>query len=143
MLIFGDKTLALLDLWSLEHFFAGCNSAVMIGFLVKKYLPDCDEKNTFRFQFLFLLILELYWESLEYYLEDGASIDAVTYWFQGVEHISNRLISDPLVTVAGLFAIRRFPQLKWPAIIFSSVWLCFHLFVFDHCMAVQDMIFGK
>jgi hypothetical protein len=143
MLIFGGKTLALFDLWSLEHFFTGCNSALLVGYFVKKYFKQVnDEKTLFRIQLLTLLALELYWECLEYYLEDGASYDIVTYWFQGVEYIGNRLLSDPIVTVLGLVAIRKFPKIKYVAIPFSLIWLYVHLFVFDNCMAVQDMLFG-
>lgn len=143
MLIFGDKTLALFDLWSLEHFFTGCNSALMVSYFVKRYFKNInDEKTIFRIQLLTLLALELYWESLEYYLEDGASYDIVTYWFQGVEYIWNRLLTDPIVTVLGLVAVTKFPKIKYVAIPFSLIWLYVHIIVFDHCMAVQDMIFG-
>ena len=143
MMIFGDKTLALLDLWSLEHFFTGCNSALLVGYFVKKYFKTHDEKILFRIQLLSLLAIELYWECLEYYLEDGASYDRVTYWFQGVEYIGNRLITDPIITVFGLVIIKNFPRIIWFSVPFSIAWLYIHLFVFDNCMGLQNLIFGK
>lgn len=140
MIIFGDKTVALFDLWSLEHFFTGCNTALLATYFVKKYWPNQDKKITFTLQVLLLLSLELFWESLEYYLEDGISYDAVTYWFQGVEYIGNRLITDPIITVSGLFFIRKFPHVRWFSTIFSIAWLYIHIFVFDNCMALQNML---
>ncbi len=143
MIIFGDKTLALLDLWSLEHFFTGCNSALLVGYFVKKYFKIDDQKTIYRVSLLTMLALELYWECLEYYLEDGASYDRVTYWFQGVEYIGNRLITDPIITVLGLVAIIKFPRLKYISLPFSIIWLYIHLFIFDNCMGLQNLIFGK
>ena len=142
MILFGDKTVALFDLWSFEHFFTGCNSALFAAFLVRKFYSGNDDKIFFKFQVLILAVLEIYWESLEYYLEDGASYDVVTYWFQGVEYIGNRLITDPIVTIAGLFFIRKFPKIKYFSIPFSLIWLYVHIFVFNHCMAVQDLMYN-
>ncbi len=143
MIIFGDKTTALLDLWSLEHFFTGCNSALLVSLFVNKFFKISDKKTLFRIQLLVLLCLELYWENLEYYLEDGASYPFVTHWFQGVEYIYNRLITDPIITVSGLVAIKYFPKIKWISLPFSIIWLYFHLFYFDHCMGFQDLILGN
>ena len=142
MILFGDKTVALFDLWSLEHFFTGCNSAALIGFLYHKFSKEKNEDKLFILQAMTLAILELYWESLEFYLEAGYSYDIVTHWFQGVEYMGNRLITDPLVTVGGLFFIRRFPKIKWIAAPFSLIWLYVHLVVYDNCMAVQDLYFN-
>lgn len=141
MIIFGDKTVALFDLWSIEHFFTGCNSAALIGFLYHKFSSEKNEKTLFLLQWLTLATLELYWESLEFYLEAGYSIDRVTHWFQGVEYMGNRLITDPIITVAGLFVVRAFPKIRWVAIPFSLVWLYFNLIYYDNCMEVQNRFF--
>ena len=142
MILFGDKTVALFDLWSLEHFFTGCNSAALIGFFYHKFSKQKNEKILFAYQAMTLAILELYWESFEFYLEAGYSYDIITYWLQGVEYMGNRLITDPIMTVGGLFFIRRFPRAKIVAAIFSLIWLYLHLVVFDNCMAVQDLYFN-
>ncbi len=139
MIIFGDKTVALLDLWSLEHFFTGCNTALFCSIISDKYF--CREKKTkFTFQLMLLLILELYWEIFEHYLEAGVSYDVVTNWFAGVEHIANRSISDPIVTVLGLLFIRKFPNFRIFSVIFSLVWLYVNIFMMPNSMSLNDMI---
>ena len=138
MIIFGDKTVALLDLWNIEHFLTGCNSIILIDFLVRKISP---ENKDFKLRIIFLFALEVYWEVIEYYLEDGISYDAVTYWFQGVEYVGNRLISDPIVTCCGLIFIKKFPNFRWLSAILSIIWLYLNLIVFDNCMQLQEVFF--
>ena len=140
MILFGDKTVALLDLWSVEHFFTGCNTAVFCSFLSKKFI-DCQDKNSFNFQLMLLLILELFWEIIEHYLEAGISYQAVTHWFQGVEYFGNRVIADPIVTILGLFFIRKYPQARSFSVIFSLAWLYVNIFVMPDSMALNRMLF--
>ena len=77
------------------------------------------------------------WETLEHYLETGLVGDAVVYWFQGVEHWSNRLIADPLMIFAGTWLAYHHRWLNVPAKIFSAAWLIVHIFVFPHSMYLQ------
>lgn len=141
MIFFGDKTVALFDLWSLEHFFTGCNTAALLTFFSKKYLREYDQKSQALFQVMLMILLELFWEIIEHYLEAGISIDAVTHWFQGVEYFWNRVLCDPIITVSGLFFIRKFPRVKIFAAVFSVVWLYVNIFVYSDCMGLnRDLI---
>ncbi len=141
MIIFGDKTLALFDLWSLEHFFTGCNTAVALAFFSKKFLSKYDQKSQETMQVMMMLLLELLWEVIEHYLEAGISHEAITNWFQGVEYFWNRAFFDPIVTVLGLFFIRRFPRMKIFAAVFSIVWLYVNIFIYSDCMGLnRDLI---
>ena len=140
MILFGDKAIALLDLWSIEHFCAGCNSALAVTALIKKYFQNLDRKSRLAFQVMFLLLFEFFWEIIEHYLEAGVSYQSVTDWFAGVEYIWNRALMDPIVTLLGLVFITRFPQAKIFSIIFSFAWLYVNIFVFSDSMGLNRMV---
>lgn len=141
MIFFGDKTIAWLDLWSLEHFFAGCNSAVALSYILSKYFPDFSRQKNLNIQIILLLCLEFYWEMIEHYLESGASFDAITNWFQGVEYIGNRLVGDPIVTLLGLFFITKFPKTRAFSVVFSMAWLFVNIFVMSDSMELNRLLF--
>lgn len=140
MILFGDKAIALLDLWSIEHFCAGCNSALAVAALTKKYFQNLDRRSQLTFQVMFLLLIEFFWEIIEHYLEAGVSYQIVTDWFAGVEYIWNRALMDPIVTLLGLVFISRFPKAKIFSIIFSFVWLYVNIFVFSDSMGLNRMV---
>ena len=81
------------------------------------------------------------WEGIEFYMEAGYThVHAITYWLQGIEFWGNRLITDPLITVAGgMIGLHR-RSLILPARILSLAFLFTHVFVFPHCMYLQDLI---
>lgn len=138
--LFGHKSLALFDVWTIEHFFSGANLAFLFAFLRSKFNLGDDDKTKLALECLMVLCLELFWEITEHYLEEGAIIPAVEYWFQGVECFWNRAVTDPIITMAGFFFIRNFMQFRVFSSVFSAVWLFFHVIIFPHSMYLQDQI---
>ena len=148
--IFGAKTIAALDLWSIEHVMSGLS----IGHEVKRgtrshlkhHFPAAHEhvhiSAALKLELMGVLCLAYMWETFEHYCETGLFGPQVEYWFQGVEAWSNRLIADPLLLVVGYFIASRYPVLVVPARIFSVTWLLVHVFIFPHSMYLQEMLFG-
>ena len=144
--LWGYKTVALFDVWSIEHILAGLS----IGSLVIKargaVLTDgpslASPKKLFRVDLLGVLFLSYLWETVEHYLETDLWGPAVTYWFAGVEMWGNRMITDPLMVVLGYLIVARYPGLVWPARILSAIWLIVHVFVFPHSMYLHDLMHG-
>lgn len=143
--IWGVKTIALFDSWSIEHFFSG----VAIGYVIMKrndsiFAKIFGRKNhgvrSFHFDIIGVLFLAYLWESIEHYLEIGLLGNAVAYWFQGVEFWANRLITDPLLVVLGFLWARHHGWAIWPARIFTFLWLFFHIFVFPHSMYLHEIL---
>ena len=137
MILWGYKDIALLDIWTVEHIVSGASIGGFLKFYSDKFL-EINRNRSLLF-FTFLMFLAYLWESVEHYLETGMGGDAVMHWFYGVEHWSNRLISDPLMLVIGCLIVLRFPVVKWPTRIFSVSWLFIHIFVFPHSMYLHDI----
>ena len=131
MEIWGWKTTALFDAWSIEHFLGG----VTIGAIVI-YLLDIKSDKSRKIMYpIIILSLAYVWEYIEYHLEIGSTgIDAITYWFQGVEYWANRLISDPLLALVGSYVARYYTNLIRPARLSSVGWYIIHILIFPHCM---------
>ena len=145
MILWGLKTIAFLDVWTLEHILSG----ISVGSLVKKkhkksLLPHIFEKKQDAIlkyaDIMVVLLVAFAWEALEHYLEMGIAGDRVAYWFQGVEHWSNRLISDPLMLVLGYMIAKKYPKVVLPARIFSIIWLVVHVFIFPHSMYLHELL---
>jgi len=139
-LLFGDKTVAFFDLWSFEHFISGYNIGFLVSLLTTKHFASCDKKAKNVLDFCFVLIIELYWEIIEHYLEAGTFGAKIEYWFHGIEHFTNRAISDPLVTVLGFLFFKKYEQYRYIFVPISFIWLFFHIFIFPHSMYLQDII---
>lgn len=140
MFFFGYKTEAILDLWSIEHFVSGiCLSSLAL--VVAKNLLDQDKitTNVKKLYFILICLIAYLWESCEHYLEVGATDNYfITYWFQGVEHWSNRLVADPLLVLLGSYlALANVAALSL-ARFFSITWLVIHIFIFPHSMFLQE-----
>ncbi len=138
--IFGHKTLALFDIWTIEHFISGANIGFFVSYLRSKMQLSSDRRTVIVLNICFLLIIELFWEIFEHYVELGLVIPSWQYWFQGPEHFLNRIISDPAITLLGLYFIIEFPRSRIFCSIFSCVWLFFHIVIFPHSMYLQDYI---
>lgn len=138
--LFGHKSVALFDVWTIEHFFSGANLCVLFILLRSRFNLGDDPKTKLMLEFFFVLTIELFWEVTEHYLEAGAIIPSVEYWFQGIECYANRAISDPIITMAGFFFIRKFMQFRTFSSIFSAIWLFFHIVIFPHSMYLQDQM---
>lgn len=135
MEIWGWKTISLFDVWSLEHFIGGITLGSIIFSLQKKK----GDKNSFK-ALLIVAAIAYIWEYIEFHLEIGDSgIQAVTYWFQGVEFWANRLITDPFLVLMGAYVSNKKTATNKPARIFSSIWLGIHIFIFPHCMVLHTL----
>ena len=148
MLLWGCKTEAMFDLWSIEHFINGIALAgganLITGFVSKKTELSRGARKTVSF--LLVLSIALLWEALEHYLESGllpgAAGERVTYWFQGVEHWSNRLIGDTLTVMLGWRVYQWKNCLAIPAKIVSGAWVLVHVAFLPHSMYVHNLLFG-
>jgi hypothetical protein len=146
--IWGYKTSAMFDLWTLEHFVNGialAGLAVLItGMIFKK--EEVNPSSLKIINFILMLTLALLWECIEHYLEAGILPgkigESVTFWFQGIEHWSNRLIGDTLAILLGWFVYTKKKGLAIPAKIFTTIWMIIHIFVFPDSMYLHRLIFG-
>jgi hypothetical protein len=137
MQIWGWKTTAMFDVWSIEHFIGG----IMTGGLILAFCGKKAGKSIFIYLSIIVTLAYL-WELIEYSLELGGSgIEAVTYWFQGVEYWGNRLITDPLLLAIGALIARKFNKLIKPASFVYVTWYMIHIFILQNAMSLQN-IFG-
>ena len=140
IVLWGHKTVAFLDVWSIEHFVAGVGLfglARWIALRAHNGLP----MPQFKHYIAYLLMIAYGWEAVEFYLETGASgVDAVTHWFQGVEHWSNRLISDPFLVLMGGYIGYKAPKWTWFGRAFSIGWLFIHIYMFPHSMYLHEYL---
>jgi hypothetical protein len=147
VLIWGYKTVSMFDIWSLEHFVNGIALAGMTGIITGRVLPqnEINPKSWKIINCIFVLALSLLWECAEHYLEagvlPGAVGERVTFWFQGVEHWSNRLIGDTLTVLLGWYVYTLRQSLATPAKIFSLLWMGVHIFVFPDSMYLHRLLF--
>lgn len=152
MLIWGDKTIAMFDVWSIEHLVNGIAMAGAAAFIIKQMLKKIDMSPQTQKILSFFMVLTgaLLWECAEHYIEAGilpGVIGArVTFWFQGVEHWSNRIIGDNLTVITGWFIYYRFiynkkPNIALAAKIFTTIWMLVHIFVFPDSMYLQRLLF--
>ncbi len=138
MMIWGHKTDSFLDVWSIEHLVMGISLgslyflAQRLG-LSKLMLPETSNR------IILILLISFIWETIEHYLETGMAGAGVETWFAGVEHWSNRLISDHLMVIIGVMIYSYFPLLLWPARIFSVLWLFVHIFIFQDSMYLHNL----
>jgi len=131
--IWGVKTTALFDAWSFEHLVAGMSVGILVRLVNRR-------EDSVRLDLVTCLFLAYLWETIEHYLESGLAGAAVCYWFQGVEFWANRVLADPMLTVAGMMIVRTRPSLVWPARAVSATWLVVHIFVFPHSMYLHELL---
>jgi hypothetical protein len=92
-IFFGDESIALFDLWSIQHFLSG---VLIISFFLLPKNTVGEIKNWQKI-IPFILFVALSWEAMEIYFETGVIIKGWT----GSEHWSNRIITDPLMALLG------------------------------------------
>ncbi len=144
-MIWGHKATSMFDVWSIEHVVMGLSVGAFctkLGRLTVNRvlaLEGNTEKLEKLITILFLLALAFYWEVLEHYLETGLMGPSVQHWFAGVEHWSNRLVSDNAMILIGYGLYARYKGLEWPARLFSIVWLGTHIFIFPNSMYLHDI----
>jgi len=145
-LLWGLKTIAAFDVWSIEHILSGLS----VGHSVKKnnvkhtkrLNPNVSSlnKTVMRYELLVVLFIAYLWETIEHYLEQGLGGAWLEYWFQGTEMWANRLITDPLMLVVGYYFIKKYPFLVIPARILSVLWIAVHLIAFPHSMYLHSLL---
>ena len=142
--IWGLKTTALMDVWTIDHFLSG----ISVGYLVyhfnrsllKKYSVIVENKTFLTIiDVSLVLCLAFMWETLEHYLETGLLGARVEYWFQGVEYWANRFIFDPLMLVIGYYYIRNYQKKINLFRALSFLWLFVHIFIFPHSMYLHEL----
>jgi hypothetical protein len=160
--IWGLKTQALFDVWSIEHILSGVSigSAVQHKNLkeIKKFLSNIGavirrgeyqklkkffksgKLHSLHFDIMGVLFLAYAWETLEHYLETGLAGGVVEYWFQGVEMWGNRLITDPLLMILGYYIAKKHPNWVNKARVLSLIWLFVHVFIFPHSMYLHEIL---
>ncbi|MCF7807760.1 MAG: hypothetical protein K9M49_04930 [Candidatus Marinimicrobia bacterium] len=144
-MLWGLKTVAIFDVWSLEHLLSGISIGALAYQLNRRVFKgqmgiEEQDVNTGYFDIIMVLFLAYAWEVLEHYLEIGLFGSKVEYWFQGVEYWANRMISDPLMTVIGYYIARAYAYLVNPARIVSLLWLFVHFFLFPHSMYLHELL---
>ena len=143
-MIWGLKTLAFFDIWTLEHLLSGISIgafSIQINNKLFKNNFDLNRKdiNTSYFDLILVLLFAYIWETAEHYLETGLAGYKVKFWFQGVEFWANRFISDPLITVVGYYISKKYLFLVNPARFLSLLWLLIHVFIFPHSMYLHEI----
>jgi len=141
MILWGLKTEASFDVWSIEHIIMGISIACFSDYLAKKIVghEEISPKLHLKICFILTLLFAYMWETLEHYLEVGLAGEAVAYWLQGVEHWSNRLICDNAMVMLGWWIYNQKNRIVWFARVFSIVWLFFHIFIFPHSMYLHEL----
>ncbi len=138
--LFGDRTEAIFDLWSLQHF---CSGVLIGSFFLLRPLRPTEEWPVFFFRARIstLFVLAIVWETAEVMMEAGFFGSAISHWKHGFEHWGNRFIGDPLMVVLGGVFAEKFPNAwKW-GLAFAVVWLVVNV-ASPHSMAVQEWLFG-
>lgn len=154
-IIWGLKTHALFDIWSIEHVLSGFSVGWAVYIYnhrkVKELLNgqgkgislEKIKKIQVKYDLLLVLFFAYGWETLEHYFEEGIAGETVQYWFQGVEFWGNRLITDPLMMILGYMIARSFPRIVWPARYLSLIWLVVHIFLFPHSMYLHTIFLSN
>ena len=133
--LFGHKTTAIFDIWSVVHFLTGCGLAYPMATLSQRFQLGEREKV------VVVLLISAVWELVEIYLELGAiGGAAVEYWFQGVEHPLNRIFGDQVLLLLGYLVARNSARISIVAKTASGVWLLWHIFLLPHSMWIQDTL---
>jgi hypothetical protein len=131
--------------WSFEHFLNGISIAAFAGLFIdtlfKKHGFTGNQKRMLNFVLTFALAL--LWENIEHYAETGLFGANIAYWFQGVEHWSNRLVADSLMVLLGWYVYMQKKNLAWAAKSLSLIWLLIHVFVFPHSMYLHTLFGAK
>ena len=146
--LFGLKTIAALDIWSVQHILSGLSVGNIVKKDNRKHVKNISlvkifesHSSVIRFDIIGVLFVAYLWETIEHYLETGLAGPRVIFWFQGVEAWSNRIVADPLLMILGYYIALKYSKLVVPARVISVIWLFIHVFIFPHSMYLQELIF--
>lgn len=140
-MLWGLKTEAAFDVWSIEHLVMGVSVGWFSMWIAARLIGDEKVSDSLRLKISFVvtLLVAFMWETLEHYLEVGLAGNAVQNWLQGVEHWSNRLIFDNLMVMSGWWIYQQKNKIVWFARVFSIVWLFVHIVIFPHSMYLHEL----
>jgi len=145
MLVWGLKTEAAFDVWSIQHLMMGvslaCIAELAVNLLSRR--ETMSEALKVKFSFIIVFLCAAIWEIFEHYVELGLLGGKVAHWFQGQEHWTNRLIFDNVMVMLGWFVFQKNNRFVWFARVFSCVWLFFHIAVFPHSMYLHELWAGR
>ena len=141
-MIWGLKTEAAFDVWSIEHLVMGVSVAWLASLICAKIVGEEKISSALKtkISFIIALLIAYMWETLEHYLEVGLWGSTVEFWLQGVEHWSNRLIFDNIMVMTGWYIYQKENKMLWFARVFSFIWLFVHIFVFPHSMYLHEFL---
>lgn len=114
--LIGHKSNSIFDLWTLQHILSGIG---MSGIVIS------IKGNSEEGSLLSCCVIILLWEIIETYIEVGLIFPSLQMWFDGVEHITNRMLGDSLALVIGFIIAKKFPSVCWHARILSIVFLAY------------------
>jgi hypothetical protein len=131
----GDRSDAIFDLWSLQHFCAG----VLLGTILLRskliHFPAWKELA------MVVALFALSWEATELAMEAGATGHAIAVWKGSFEHWGNRLVGDPLMVISGALIARRFSY-AWKIVLLpAAIWLVVNVSS-PNSMYIQHWLFG-
>ena len=143
--LFGDRSTAAFDLWSIQHAMSGMQLAAILCWGLGH--PEDKWSHTRSPQILgIVMILAFGWEYVEFLGEVESFGEAVGGWLRGNEHWSNHLIGDPLCVYLGGLLYTRLPSIPRQVLLWTSVWLTAAWVIVngfqDHCMVVQEYLLG-
>ena len=140
-MMWGLKTEASFDVWSIEHLVMGVSVGCFSMWVTQKMVgnENISEGLRLKISFIITLLVAYMWETLEHYLEVGLGGHVVEYWLQGVEHWSNRLICDNLMVICGWWIYQQKNRMVWFARVFSVIWLFVHIVIFPHSMYLHTL----
>ena len=121
----GDKTVAVFDIWSIEHLMMG----VILSYAINKI------SSNRKVNLLVLLLISFFWECVEHYLEEGLLGFKIQNWMAGTEYWGNRLIGDNLLMILGYLIYEKYPKSIFFAFILFGIFLILHLC----CLSSMDI----
>ena len=134
--LFGAKTQAPFDFWTLQHLINGIVFARAHRFFQEDLENTVWRKGDCLWTILFLAFV---WEGFEAGAETGMWGTEIAQWFWGLEHWTNRVITDPLLLGIGGLIYIIYPRSLKPALVIATLWLMMNLIMPDS-MALQHFI---
>ena len=134
-MLFGDKTTAWFDIWSIQHIMS--LMWVIVRF-EQGLRPRVSPRPAGLLGLLVALCLGFAFEPIERLAELGYAGSAVAQWFAGEEYWANRWIADTIVCgVAAYLLSRNRPWLVYAARQYSVSWMLLHVLLAPHSMYLQ------
>ncbi len=130
----GDRSEAIFDLWSLQHFCAG----ILLGAILLRSKLFCFA--TWKEMAVVAALFALGWEATELAMEAGLFGETVAGWKDGFEHWNNRLFGDPLMVTSGALIARRFSHAWKIVLVPAAIWLLLNI-ISPHSMYIQRLLF--